>query len=41
MAFLKVQSYKFYNNEYLIASIQITNYEIFAFVAVLVQVITP
>ena len=33
---LKVQSYKLYDNIYVIASIQITNTEIFAFIAVLV-----
>ena len=32
----KVQSCKLYNNKYMIASTQITNTEIFAFVAVLV-----
>ena len=34
--YLKVQSCKLYNNKYMIASTQITNTEIFAFVAVLV-----
>ena len=33
---LKVQSYKLYNNNYMIASTQITNTEILAFTAVLV-----
>ena len=33
---LKVQSCKLYNNKYKIASTQITNTEIFAFIAVLV-----
>ena len=33
---LKVQSYKLYNNKYMITSIQITNTEIFIFIAVLV-----
>ena len=33
---LKVQSSKLYNNKYMIASIQITNTEIFVFIAVLV-----
>ena len=33
---LKLQSYKSYNNKYMIASTQITNIEIFAFIAVLV-----
>ena len=33
---LKVQSCKLYNNKYMIASIQITDTEIFAFIAVLV-----
>ena len=33
---LKVQSCKLYNNKYMIASTQITNTEIFAFIAVLV-----
>ena len=33
---LKVQSWKLYDNKYMIASTQITNAEIFAFVAVLV-----
>ena len=33
---LKVQSCKLYNNKYVIASTQITNTEIFAFIAVLV-----
>ena len=33
---LKVQSCKWYNNKYVIASTQITNIEIFAFMAVLV-----
>ena len=33
---LKVQSCKLHNNKYMIASIQITNTEIFAFIAVLV-----
>ena len=33
---LKVQSCKFYNNEYMIASTQIANTEVFAFIAVLV-----
>ena len=32
----QVQSYKLYNNKYMIASTQITNTEIFAFIAVLV-----
>ena len=32
---LKVQSFKSYNNKYMIASTQITNTEIFAFIAVL------
>ena len=32
---LKVQSCKLYNNKYMIASTQITNIEIFAFIAVL------
>ena len=35
-ALLKVQSCKLRNNKYMIASIQITNTEIFAFIAVLV-----
>ena len=33
---LKVQSWKLYNNKYMIASTQITNTETFAFTAVLV-----
>ena len=33
---LKVQSYKLYNNKYMIASTQIINTEIFAFIAVVV-----
>ena len=33
---LKVQSYKLYNNKYMIALTQVTNIEIFAFIAVLV-----
>ena len=33
---LKVQSYKLYNNKYMIASTQIRNTEIFAFIAVVV-----
>ena len=33
---LKVQSCKLHNNKYMIASAQITNVEIFAFIAVLV-----
>ena len=33
---LKVQSCKLYNNKYMIASTQITNTEIFAFISVLV-----
>ena len=33
---LKIQSCKLYNNKYMIASAQITNSEIFAFIAVLV-----
>ena len=33
---LKVQSFKLYNNNYMIASTQITNTEIFAIIAVLV-----
>ena len=33
---LKVQSCKLYNSKYMIASTQITNTEIFAFIAVLV-----
>ena len=33
---LKVQSCKLYNNKYMIASTQITNTEIFTFIAVLV-----
>ena len=33
---LKVQSCKLYNNKYIIHSTQITNTEIFAFIAVLV-----
>ena len=33
---LKVQSCKLYNNKYIIASTEITNTEIFAFIAVLV-----
>ena len=33
---LKVQSYKLYNYKYMIVSTQITNPEIFAFVAVLI-----
>ena len=33
---LKVESYKLYNNKYIIASTQITNTEIFAFIAFLV-----
>ena len=33
---LKAQSWKLYNNKYVIASIQITNTEIFTFIAVLV-----
>ena len=36
LQFLKVQSCKLHNNKYMIASIQITNTEIFAFIAVLV-----
>ena len=32
---LKVQSYKLYNNQYMVASTQITNTEIFAIIAVL------
>ena len=35
-AVLKVQSCIFYNNKYMIASIQITNTEMFVFIAVLV-----
>ena len=31
-----IQSCKLYNNKYMIASIQITNTEIFAFIAILV-----
>ena len=34
---LKVQSCKLYNNKYMIASTQITNTEIFAFIDVLVK----
>ena len=34
--YLKVHSCKLYNNKYMITSTQITNIEIFAFVAVLV-----
>ena len=34
--YLKVQSCKLYNNKYMIASTQITDTEIFAFIAVLV-----
>ena len=34
--YLKVQSCKLYNNEYMIASTQIKDTEIFAFIAVLV-----
>ena len=33
---LKVQSYKLYNSKYVIASMQIRNTEIFAFIAVVV-----
>ena len=33
---LKVPSYKLYNNKYMIASIQITDTEIFEFISVLV-----
>ena len=33
---LKVQSCKLYNNKYILASTQITNIEIFVFIAVLV-----
>ena len=33
---LKVQSFKLYNSKYMIASTQITNTKIFAFIAVLV-----
>ena len=33
---LKIQSCKLYNNKYMIASTQITNPEIFAFIAVVV-----
>ena len=33
---LKVQSYKSYNNKYMIASIQTTNTEVFPFISVLV-----
>ena len=33
---LKVQSYKIYNNKYVIASQQVKNTEVFAFIAVLV-----
>ena len=33
---LKVQSCKLYNNKYMVASTEITNTEIFAFIAVLV-----
>ena len=36
---LKVQSCKLHNNKYIIASTQITNNEIFAFIAVLVFVL--
>ena len=36
LATLKVLSCKLYNNKYMIASTQITNTEIFAFIAVLV-----
>ena len=35
--FLKVQSCKLYNDKYMIASTQITNNKIFAFIAVLVS----
>ena len=35
-ASVKVQSYKLHNNKYMIASTQITNTEIFAFIGVLV-----
>ena len=35
VSFLKVQSCKLSNNKYMIASTQITNTEIFAFIAVL------
>ena len=34
LVFLKVQSCKLYNDRYMIASTQITNAEIFAFIAV-------
>ena len=33
---LKVQSYKLYNNKYMVTSTQITNTEIFAFIAILI-----
>ena len=36
MGYLKVQSCKFYNNKYIMASTQITNTESFVFKAVLV-----
>ena len=36
LSLLKVRSCKLYNNKYMIASTEITNVEIFAFVAVLV-----
>ena len=35
MVYLKLKSCKLYNNKYMIASTQITNAEIFAFIAVL------
>ena len=33
---LKVQSYKLYNNKYMVTSTQITNTEILAFIAILI-----
>ena len=36
VSFLKVQSCKLYNNKYIIASTQITNTEVFTFIAVVV-----
>ena len=36
LKYLKVQSCKLYNNKYMIASTQLANTEIFAFIAVLV-----
>ena len=36
MSLLNVHSYKLYNNKYMIVSTQITNTEIFAFMAVVI-----